>query len=170
MADSSVTSVLSFRNYKIDIFEFKMAPKIAMLLEPADLVDSKDVMYNYSLRQPTYLKKTNAYISGFNFELRFFSKDMTREERVQKPEDCLIELKTGIVGFFDIGGETRLGQDVELRLVQVNGSAILFPYLRAAVSLHLASAGFPAFLFPILNINSLAKNAGQEVSFHEIDI
>lgn len=66
-------------------------------------------------------------------------------------------LAVEIVGFFAYDGD--LDDEQKQLLLTTNGSAILFPYLRAAISMVTMLSGIPAFVLPTFNIAQLIRSA-----------
>lgn len=66
------------------------------------------------------------------------------------------KLETGLVGFFDF--DTDLLEDEIKNLLEVNGTAILFPYLRTLISTITTNACIPPLIIPTMNISKMIKN------------
>jgi preprotein translocase subunit SecB len=56
---------------------------------------------------------------------------------------------------------------MEEKLVRLQIPALLFPYLRPGVTSLLANAGFPGVMFPLINVQALAADAGNKIRVQE---
>jgi preprotein translocase subunit SecB len=107
---------------------------------------------------------TASYIPEENIEL-----DIEHSLRISKPSDPgddkdygivltvgisnkekSLNLEVGISGGFSIQGD--LDDEAKTKLVQKNGVAILYPYLRAFVSTLTIQAGIPPIVLPTVNL------------------
>ncbi|GBF49386.1 hypothetical protein LPTSP4_08990 [Leptospira ryugenii] len=166
MEASSIIAPIAFESYRIDKADIEMKPYL-QLLANYNQVDFVNVWFSYGLREPTFLKADKLYVVGFNLEVKFYKSEIAIEDR--EKAESMIDLKLGIAGMFSVVDENRLPLEVEERLIKINGPTILFPYARAAMTLLLSLAGFPAFLFPILNINELSKKAGEAMEVRVVE-
>lgn len=64
-------------------------------------------------------------------------------------------LEVSIVGFFEY--ETKSSIEEIFDLLEINGSSILFPYLRSYITTITSNAGIPPLIIPTLNIVELLK-------------
>lgn len=71
----------------------------------------------------------------------------------ERNENYPFSLEIEIVGFFKF--ETTLESEEAERLLKVNGTAILFPYLRSIVSSLTADSGFQPLILPVMNIHKM---------------
>lgn len=83
------------------------------------------------------------------------SKDFAERNR---PFGLTVE----IVGFFDY--DITLDTEQKTRMLIMNGSAILFPYLRTVISMITLLSGIPSFVLPTINIAKLVKEADSSSS------
>ena len=64
-------------------------------------------------------------------------------------------LKVTIVGFFEY--QANLTDEDILEILEVNGNAILFPYLRSYITTLTSNSGIPPLIIPTINIAKLVK-------------
>jgi len=84
----------------------------------------------------------------------------------------LVELFLDYFGVFsfvvDEEVETQRERNQIIDLLQLNGTAILFPYLRAAVTSISATAGLnPPFVLPTVNVHKLLDTTTSSIDFSE---
>lgn len=70
------------------------------------------------------------------------------------------KIKATITGFFDINTEENISD-----ILYVNGTAILYPYLRSIVSVVSALDSSEAMVLPTINVLELMKNSKANDSF-----
>jgi preprotein translocase subunit secB len=70
------------------------------------------------------------------------------------------KIKATITGFFDINTEENISD-----ILYVNGTAILYPYLRSIVSVVSALDSSEAMVLPTINVLELMKNSKASDSF-----
>ena len=68
------------------------------------------------------------------------------------------KLEVGLVGFFEF--DTDLSEKETEVILETNGTAILFPYLRTLISTITTNACIPPLIIPTMNISKMIK-------FHE---
>lgn len=85
-------------------------------------------------------------IEGTVFEVKLFCRILAGDKR-------LVELV--LVGVFD--NQSSDPEEVE-ELNKVNTISIMFPYMRAQISLLTAQPNFPAITLPVFNINALLND------------
>lgn len=90
----------------------------------------------------------------------FFSEDFIDSNRVAAG-------RAGISGFFKII-DGKLTEEAEKNLVRFQIPAILFPFLRSAVSSLLINAGFLAVVIPLINVHEMASQAGDKILIQEV--
>lgn len=59
--------------------------------------------------------------------------------------------------------EEAVDKETEERLIKYQAPAILMPYLRAAMSFIVTSAGFSTIIFPLVNINAAARSCNIKI-------
>jgi preprotein translocase subunit SecB len=69
-------------------------------------------------------------------------------------------LEIELVGFFKF--ETTLEPEQIEKLLRINATAILFPYLRSIVSSITANSGFQTLVLPIVNIHKVLEQQERE--------
>jgi len=69
-------------------------------------------------------------------------------------------LEIELVGFFKF--ETTLEPERIEKLLRINATAILFPYLRSIVSSITANSGFQTLVLPIVNIHKMLEQQETE--------
>ena len=74
----------------------------------------------------------------------------------------------GMAGVFK-GVGYDIPPDKEERVAKNQIPALLSPYLRAAITATLASAGFGAVVLPLINFNALAEEQLKDVAIERID-
>ncbi|MFZ3173002.1 MAG: protein-export chaperone SecB [Carboxydocellales bacterium] len=62
-------------------------------------------------------------------------------------------LEISIAGIFGVEADTS--EDDLMKMCEINGTAVLFPFLRAAISTITIAANQPSLVLPLLNINTL---------------
>ena len=69
-------------------------------------------------------------------------------------------------GIFKVAGE-KLTEEAEKNLVRLQIPALLFPFLRSAVSSLFINAGFLGVVIPLINVHELASQAGDKIQIQE---
>lgn len=67
------------------------------------------------------------------------------------------DLKLVVSGFFSLNSEDYSNDEI-LNALVLNGSAIIFPYLRSMVSILTGLGSEPGIILPTINTNNLLKN------------
>jgi len=75
-----------------------------------------------------------------------------------QPFNMVIEL----VGFFSFSSD--IDRERAARLLRINTTAILFPYLRAIVSTVTALSGFGGVILPIFNVQKMLDEQGEALA------
>jgi len=86
----------------------------------------------------------------------------------ENPESYQFELKAGLEGVFQTKDKEQFSTGVEQDLVKFQIPAILFPYLRAAVTGFFASAGLGSFVFPLVNVREMARQSSRDLEIKVI--
>lgn len=68
-------------------------------------------------------------------------------------------LDVSLLGFFEFDKE--LNENEVYKMMELNGVAILFPYLRSIISNITSSAGIQPLVIPTMNISKLIKNKAE---------
>lgn len=102
--------------------------------------------------------------TSFKTDFKFEGNDIEVKLTCAIKSNTKVALELTLVGMFEIEE-----QDETLReeISKVNTVSIMFPYLRAELSLITAQPNFPTIDLPIVNINELLKANGEIVG--EID-
>lgn len=145
-------SEYKFESYKIDSLELKTANTLEMLGFNGN-IPTEQWETNITMRRPLYFKKEAAYISGFDINLKVLGKNQKTQEAFD-----LVGLKAGISGLFKIDGDRPLEEN-EKNMVLIHFPALLFPYLRSALTGLIANSGLGTFIFPLINVHELIKDA-----------
>ncbi|MHB9154938.1 MAG: hypothetical protein ACYC5N_04495 [Endomicrobiales bacterium] len=164
----SLNSEFQFTAYKVDTLQLNMQKNIKLVeayVSPNSVWD-----YKIQFRQPCYYSATKQYLGGMDIGLFLYpTKDMKPEEKV--PEKVLISIQAGIAGLFvnKSGSGDRFEKDAEEAFVKYNLPLILLPYLRGAVTTALATAGFGSVLFPLINVQQMAKDLIKDTEIKVIE-
>jgi len=67
-----------------------------------------------------------------------------------------------LIGFFKL--ETTLEPERIEKLLRINATAVLFPYLRSIISSITANSGFQTLVLPIVNIHKMFEQQEKEES------
>ncbi|MEK7880826.1 MAG: protein-export chaperone SecB, partial [Deltaproteobacteria bacterium] len=112
------------------------------------------------IRQPAFFKSTKQYVGGLDITLNYPNPEIQKTGVATETGQLqdIVKLSIGISGVFTVE-EGRFEKAIEESLVKIQIPALLFPYLRSAITSILAHAGLGSVLFPLINIQELAKNA-----------
>ena len=155
-----VASGFQFLSYKIDTFHFD-ARQDASYLGHGHEFDPQKVHISFAFRQPVFDTNTGMYMGGLEARIEHPAE--------QEGQDCLFQLNLGLEGLFQAVEESRFDPQTEKDLVRYQIPAILFPYLRSAVTSFFASAGLGSFVFPLVNVREMAKQAEQNLEIQVIE-
>lgn len=143
--DKHIKSGFGFDNYYVDHIEFKINRECIIEGDPVDIeIEAK-------------------FGVGFSFN--------QEEKRAQITLDCIIFdefitnnypffIRVRLVGEFFLEGDST-DQDL-INYCEVNGTAVLFPYLRSTVATLTAIAGVPSLNLPLINIHKLIEAQKKE--------
>ncbi|WP_003545051.1 protein-export chaperone SecB [Desulfotomaculum nigrificans] len=132
--DNSIKSVLTFDNYIVKKILFEANPKFA----PGDKIP---VEVEFSHELDIDLKENIAAVG--------LGCCIFKEQKENQP----FYLEVEMIGFFKY--ESSLPPEQVEILLKVNGTAILFPYLRSIVSSLTANSGFQTLVLPIVNVHKM---------------
>ena len=155
----SVNAAFQFVSYKIDLFQFAARQDLHFL--GLDALDSEKVEMKISFRSPIFDISNAIYMGGIEARLTYpFEKEK---------EESLFDLQAGIEGIFQVADKSQMEPNLEEDLVKYQIPAILFPYLRSAVTGFFAAAGLGSFIFPLINVREMGKRIGDslEIKFVE---
>lgn len=150
-----IESRFQFVAYKIDKFVFQAKQDVHFLLQ-GDKLDPQKMNMGLAVRQPLYSKENNAYMGGVEAKISYPLDEQNT--------DFLFELEIGMEGLFSTMSDAQFDPQVEENLVKHQIPAILFPYLRSAVTGFFVNAGMGSFVFPLVNVQELARQVGQDMS------
>lgn len=137
--DKEFKSVLKFQEYKIENIDFKLNHEYEKRKEP--------VKINFNLRHNVFIeKKENVNVGAVRLTINVF------ECAVEKGYP--FELNVSIVGIFT---SMDLDDDRFRRMLDVNGTAILFPFLRSAVADITKTANLNNLLLPLINVHKFLE-------------
>lgn len=157
-----VASGFQFISYKIDWFHFDARQDTAYLSQ-GHAFDPQNVQISLAFRQPIFDKGNGVYLGGLEVQLAYPS---SREE---EQETYQFELTAGLEGVFRTKDKGQFSFETEQDLVKYQIPAILFPYLRAAVTGFFASAGLGSFVFPLVNVWEMARQTNRNVEIKVIE-
>lgn len=147
MASGSVKAGMQLETYKIDHMEFNVKETLGILASTSHT--DCFVNFKFSFRDVYKYKISDkiSYVTGLKIDLSIVSKNA--------PEDIIATGSFVITGLFNTTDE--LDKDIEEKLLKFQAPAILFPYLRAAISFTITSAGFSTIILPLVNVNAAAQ-------------
>jgi hypothetical protein len=155
-----VESSFQFISYKLDTFHLDVDRSLRTLTYDRRVAPNQ-VEMGVRIRNPLRFADGTSYLGGLDIEISIYPPG----ERNQK--DKMVSAIAGIVGLFKTVGS--LDKETEQALVRLQMPTILFPYLRAAVSNLLLSAGYPGIVLPLINVPELARQAGDKIEIRDLD-
>src|SRR3990172_2882569 len=168
---SDVISNFRFEGYKVDRIKYETIPDLQFLKTTGTLAP-EGWIFEIAMRQPLFLKKEKKYVGGMEMIIKYpLSKEMLDElhKLSDKKEGTslesikdIVKLEIGIAGIFSVE-EGRFDKNTEENLVKIQIPMLLFPYLRSTVTSIFAHGGLGSFLFPLINVQELAKKASLQI-------
>jgi preprotein translocase subunit SecB len=156
-----IESAFQFVSYKVDILHLDVTKDVRSLLFNSVLVPEQ-VEVAVHIRNPLHIISENVYIGGLDILLSlYFSSDHVDRNRIAKGH-------AGVSGYFKVV-EGSLGPEIEKNLVRIQIPAILFPFVRSAISALTINAGFPGVILPLINVQELARQAGDKIQIQEAE-
>ena len=155
MGSRGITSSFQIISCKVDKIELSMKDN-ANILQRHDF-PIEGWSFGVALHTPQYAVKEKLYLSGLEVKVIYGDKD-----------DPEVKLEAGISGLFKVMGD-EFSADTESKIAKIQFPTILFPYVRAAVTNILASAGYGSVVLPLVNINKLAENQLKDVEIIRIE-
>lgn len=145
---SGVKAGMQLETYKIDHIDFDINKTLGVLASTSHT--ECEVRFALSFRDVYKYSQTDkiSYVTGLKIDLQIFQKD-SFEEPVAKGTFV-------ITGLFSTTNE--LEKDIEEKLLKFQAPAVLFPFLRSAISFTLTSAGFSTIILPLINVNAAAQS------------
>jgi preprotein translocase subunit SecB len=162
MADGSLESAFKFLAYKIHHVNLRMS-QVEITRQPKE---GEVWQIRLGIPIPEYHVKEKTYVSAVNCGLFLFDRNPEKEELL--PEQAIVAVEMSIAGVFEVQSD-RLEKPIEEQLVRAQLPAILFPYLRGAMTSLLANAGFGSVIIPLVNMNEAGKNALQDKEILIVD-
>jgi hypothetical protein len=158
-----VISYFKFEGYKIDHIHYNIIPEVNFLLQNNSLT-SNEWKINLGFKPPLFYKNLNKYIGGLNLVIIYPKPKrpmVTNETEIDNNLEItenVVELEIGITGIFSVEEGTLTDENIE-NLVKIQIPTLLFPYVRSAISSIFSNSGFVPMIFPLINVQELAKNA-----------
>lgn len=151
MSSGSIEAGIQFESYKIDKIDFSVVPKLGILSSTNH--QNFGIHFNFGFRnaEKYLIKDKIQYVTGLQIQIVI----------VADGEKKIAEGTFSISGLFTTNNS--LPPDKEKGLVKHQCPAILFPYLRAAISFILTSSGFSTIMMPLVNVYEAAKDADLEI-------
>jgi preprotein translocase subunit SecB len=157
-----IVSAFQFISYKLDIFQFDVTKDVKSLLFN-NVLTPDQVELSISIRNPLHIRSDNAYVGGLDILLSlYFSSDHAESNRIAQG-------RAGVSGYFKVV-EGPLDPELEKNLVRVQIPAVLFPFVRSAIASLTINAGFPGVILPLINVQELAKDAGDKIQVQEAEV
>ncbi len=148
--NSSIESSFQFINYKIDKIDFNLTHNTQFILRDSNKYNAE---YMFGFRDTGKIKKDDKFFYVGGLGLKLLVKNQNN--------DKVAEGEFSITGVF--GSKNEFSPKNETNLAKYQIPAILFPYLRAAITNILASSGFHNIILPLINIQEAAKEASVKV-------
>lgn len=142
-----------FSDYRINQLSLWCSPKLDVFVpenpDPWDM--------NIGFVSPQFHIDVPMYVGGLQLRLE---KRMKFSSEV---EETALRINASIIGQFPLEASARFPEDQEQMLAKVQIPAILFPYLRSAVSTLLVNAGFNKVVLPLINLHQIAKESADKI-------
>lgn len=149
---SGIESSFTLANFKIDQLTVRLKPDITFVAGSLDA--GFTWIFNLSVRKPMYFQDSSLYLGGLNVTSYLFPETLPETEH--NADEAIASISASIVGLFSVSG--RLEPETEKNLVKHQIPAILFPYLRAAITGAGAFSGFGKVMLPLINVQKLAED------------
>ena len=124
-------SMLQFHTYVVDEIRFKKLPAL-------------DAPHQFQLHP--HFKRTTSVLENAQYNVTL-TVEISSSETAPAPFELFISL----TGRFSLLEADALAPETKAAILKNNTAAILFPYLRAAVSSVISSANLPALLLPVMS-------------------
>lgn len=154
-------SEFQFLSYKVNSVDFKVH-KSFNLLNSLQNLNPEKFNINLKFAEPNFFKKAGLYIGGLKLKFEYHDVDII------KIDSPLIYCEIEISGLFR-GSEGRLESSAEENLVKYQIPTLLLPYVRSTITSLFANAGFGTFIFPLINVQAVAKSLGPELKIKTIE-
>ena len=154
-----IESSFQFLSYKIDSFHLDVTRDVRSLAF-GGVIGPSQIQLSFGLRNPLHISVDNFYVGGLDVQFSLFiSDDFSDANR-------LATGRAGVSGLFRVAAE-KLAEETEKNLVRLQIPALLFPFLRSAVSSLLINAGFHGVVIPLINVYELASQVGDKIQIQE---
>jgi hypothetical protein len=158
---SRIISQMEFRGFKIDVLELKLKPYVDLFG-----IEEFKTGWNFEtlFRAPGHFSSKNLYLGGLQIKVTN-TQDIRSKTSGEIEQVEVLTLNGGITGAFSFTGP--IDKKLEKMLVEHQIPTILFPYLRAALTNVLASAGYGSLIIPLMNVAEMAKQSN--LTIREMD-
>lgn len=153
MGSSSIKAGIQLETYKIDHMEFNVKETVGILASNSHTDCTVNFRFAFRDVYKYNLPDKISYVTGLKIDLTIASK--------QNPEETVATGAFIITGLFSTSNS--LDKEIEEKLLKFQAPAILFPYLRAAISFTITSAGFSTIILPLVNVNAAAQTAALKI-------
>lgn len=153
-----IEAAFQFFSYKIDRIDLKLSQHVDAYLYTSP-IHPNQVQFEIGIRNPQAIRREGMYIGGMDCRITLFE--------TPKLESELVSGEMGIAGVFKVEDRESLPKEAEDYLVRIQIPALLFPYLRAALTNSLASSGFGGVYLPLINVHEIARNS--DLNIIELD-
>lgn len=148
MATGSVKAGMQLETYKIDHMEFNVKETLGILASTSHTDCFVNFRFSFRDVYKYIISGKTSYVTGLKIDLTVVSK--------QNENEPIASGSFVITGLFSTTDE--LEKTLEEHLLKYQAPAILFPYLRAAISFTITSAGFSTIILPLVNVNAAAQS------------
>lgn len=151
-----LTSSFKLINYKIDQISFETPQNLTMLRKSK--FDKIDWKMTVGFAAPKFYVEKNLYV--FSMQIKLNS---------QNGNDG-INLVVCITGLFSFDESTKheIPNEIKQKVIKNQFPAILFPYVRSAITGILAFSGIGGFVLPLVNMNAVAEETLKDVTIEII--
>lgn len=152
MAKSSIKSGIQLESYKVDKINFSCLEEIGVLAEKQ--FSNCNISWQFSFRNAKKISDNEKifYITGL--KINIVIKDIAMQRDIANGEFV-------ITGLFLANGD--FDKNTEENLIKHQCPALLFPYIRSAITMVLMNAGFSTIILPIVNVNVMAKDLNLKI-------
>jgi hypothetical protein len=158
MPYDSIKAGFDFVSYKIDRVELKLEPKIKFLLNNSYIrPENAKLGFKFKDTEKFNIDGKIHYVGGVIATITIID---------EKNNETILSGEFGISGAFTPIG--IMDKSSEENFALVNIPALLMPYLRAAITNTLSSAGLGTILFPLVNIYEMAKKTPSKLIDHTV--
>ncbi len=145
-----IESGFQFLGFKVDDVDLKLTPSIPIILYNKPILPEQVVM-QLRIRNLFRITEDRMYVGGLDTRIEIYRSAKRGED------NRFLVAHVGVAGVFRTIDET-IDSKTEEKLTRIQIPAILFPYLRVALTNLLTSAGFAGIILPLINVQEFAKN------------